>query len=159
MFELGGEQYHQWKAELLLIERHLLKELGFALYSGMDHPHKYILYYTKLLNIPPNTSQLAWNYLNDSLRLDLSLRYPASEIACAAIYMACRLSQLELPSEPTSQWWRLMTNRFEVVKDVCESILELYTHEKVSVPLYNSPSIVIHLSICRIFTNFLLPNF
>ena len=128
--ELGGDRYHSWKTQLLLMERYLLRELGFSLYSVMDHPHTYLLYYTKLLNAPQEVSQRAWNYLNDSMRLDISVRFPASEIACAAIYLSARTLQFSLPLHPTP-WWQLMTKNFETVEDIAENILELYTFEKL----------------------------
>ena len=121
--QLGGDRYNDFKEELLLCERHILKELGFSLYTIMDHPHKYLLYYTKLLNGSHELSQIAWNYLNDSMRLDLSLRYLSKEIACAAIYMSARQIGFPLPDE----WWIFMTHNFEIVKDIAESILKMYT--------------------------------
>ena len=57
--QLGGDRYNDFKEELLLAERHILKELGFSLYTIMDHPHKYLLYYTKLLNGSHDLSQIA----------------------------------------------------------------------------------------------------
>ena len=35
-------RYNGWKAELVKIERHILKELGFSFYI-IDHAHKFIL--------------------------------------------------------------------------------------------------------------------
>ena len=67
--ELGGQQYTLWKNELITMERYLLKELGFSMYNSMDHPHKYILYFIKLLGGNNQLAQCSWNYLNDSLRL------------------------------------------------------------------------------------------
>jgi chromosome condensin MukBEF complex kleisin-like MukF subunit len=72
-------------------ERHLLKELGFGFYGIMEHPHKYILnYIMEFESSNVALAQRAWNYLNDSLRLDLCLRYRSEVIAAAAIYMAAR---------------------------------------------------------------------
>lgn len=130
--ELGGSRYNEWKDELLLIERHILKEMGFSLYTIMDHPHKYLLYYTKLLNGSSELSQIAWNYLNDSMRLDLSLRYLSREIACASIYLSARHLGFPLSqSQAGYEWWILMTDCFERVLLIAEAILELYTIEKV----------------------------
>jgi len=75
---------------LLEIEKYILKELGFTFYNIMDHPHKFILYYVKILDGSTELAQRAWNYLNDSLRLDCCVRYRAEAIASAAIYMAAR---------------------------------------------------------------------
>ena len=134
--ELGGVRYTEWKNELITMERYLLKELGFSFYNILDHPHKYILYYVKMLEGSSELSQIAWNYLNDSLRLDLSLRYPAEEIACAAIYMAARKCDFALPDNPP--WWSLMMVDKSRLLLICDKILELYHMPKVLiiVPFY-----------------------
>jgi cyclin L len=128
--ELGGVRYTEWKNELITMERYLLKELGFSFYNILDHPHKYILYYVKLLDGTSELSQIAWNYLNDSLRLDLSLRYPAEDIACAAIYMAARKCGFSLPDNPP--WWSLMVDDKNRLLLICDRILELYHMPKVT---------------------------
>jgi hypothetical protein len=128
--ELGGVRYTEWKGELIMIERYLLKDLGFNFYNIIDHPHKYILYYVKMLDGTAELSQIAWNYLNDSLRLDLSLRYPAEEIACAAIYMAARKTSFSLPQSPP--WWNLMLTNEDRLFLICDRILELYHIPKVA---------------------------
>ena len=60
----------EWKDELQMSERYILQQLGFTFYNVMDHPHKFILYYVKVLgqDDDDNDGQLAqkaWSYLND----------------------------------------------------------------------------------------------
>ena len=82
----------------------------------MEHPHKFILYYIQCLEGGHELAQKAWNYLNDSLRLDFCVRYKAQVIACAAIYMAARFLRLKLPDNPP--WWEL----FDATKSELEVI-------------------------------------
>jgi cyclin L len=127
--DLGGERYNQWKGELITMEMYLLKELGFSFYHILDHPHKYILYFIKFLEGDKQLAQVAWNYLNDSCRLDVALRYPAVEIACAAIFMAARKENIALPDNPP--WWKIMMNDKGRLLDICDAILGLYELPKV----------------------------
>jgi uncharacterized membrane protein YbhN (UPF0104 family) len=56
-------------------------------------------------------AQKAWNFLNDSLRTTVCLRFSAEVVATAAIYMAARLLRLPLPESPP--WWELFEVSFE----------------------------------------------
>lgn len=49
--ELGGMRYSDWKNEVIMIERFILKELGFSFYHNIEHPHKYLLYYIKVCEL------------------------------------------------------------------------------------------------------------
>jgi hypothetical protein len=73
--EIGSELYLQWKNALISIERVILSCLGFLLYEGIDHPHQYLLYIIKLIHGTQELAQVAWNYCNDSMKLNLELRY------------------------------------------------------------------------------------
>lgn len=117
---------------MIMVERVILKELGFSLYNIMDHPHKYILYYIKMLfqeKDAHNIAQTAWNYINDSMRLDLSLRYEAKEIASAAIFLASRMKAFPLPENPS--WWDVVGVSYDTLVDISTNILALYDREKV----------------------------
>lgn len=124
--------------EMLRVELHVLKELGFGFYNIMDHPHKFILYYLRVLelDIEGDVSQRAWNYVNDSLRTDLSLRFRSEVIACAAIYMASRSLAIKLPDNPP--WWVLFNADIKEMGEICNTILALYHRPKVAFlePLY-----------------------
>ena len=134
--ELGTERYSQWKSELITIERYILKELGFALYSISEHPHKYILYYVKVLGGETDIkeiaqlSQMAWNYLNDSMRLDICLRYESNAIACAALYMSARKLEYPLPLEGT--WMKVFGTNLPTTIEIASRIVKLYTYKKLT---------------------------
>jgi hypothetical protein len=142
--ELGGQQYTMWKNELITMERFLLKELGFSLYNVMDHPHKYILYFVKLLNGSNELAQSAWNFLNDSLRLDLSLRYSAQLIASATIFLAARKISFPLPED--LPWWEVFGADMDTMLVICDSILGIYHLSKVLV-LINPLLLLLYLLI------------
>jgi len=139
--ELGGQQYAIWKNELVMIERFILKELGFSLYNIMDHPHKYILYFVKVLNGSEELANVAWSYLNDSMRLDISLRYESTAIACAAIFLGARKIGFPLPESVNGrEWWRVMGGGLEAgtardaqiaLLKICDEILSIYEMEKI----------------------------
>jgi hypothetical protein len=155
--ELGGMQYSQWKAELIMMERFILKELGFSLYGCTDAPHKYILYFVKLLCPTQKEEQkevtqtqtkaqgqmqtqtagaeelanCAWAYLNDSMRLHLCLTVDAGTIACAALFLAARQLGVPLPEHEGAQWWVALGAREGPLLACCDAILSLYHMDKV----------------------------
>lgn len=121
-----------WKNELIMVERYILKELGFSLYNIMDHPHKYILYFVRVLNGSKSLATTAWNYLNDSMRLDISLRFEAQTIACAAIYLASRTTDTPLPLEDDCGLWTdVFGADMKSMLAVCDEILSIYDMKKV----------------------------
>ncbi|CAM9491429.1 unnamed protein product [Hapterophycus canaliculatus] len=126
------ESLRALRDEMLRVELHVLKELGFGFYNIMDHPHKFILYYLRVLelDIEGDVSQRAWNYINDSLRTDLSLRFRSEVIACAAIYMASRSLGIKLPDNPP--WWVLFNADMQEMGEICNTILALYHRPKVT---------------------------
>lgn len=129
---ITSESHRALRDEMLRVELHVLKELGFGFYNIMDHPHKFILYYLRVLelDIEGDVSQRAWNYVNDSLRTDLSLRFRSEVIACAAIYMASRSLGIKLPDNPP--WWVLFNADMQEMGEICNTILALYHRPKVA---------------------------
>jgi hypothetical protein len=76
--------------------------------------------------------QVAWNFINDSLRTTLSLQYDAKSIAAAVLYLAARFKKTRLPdvgSPEGARWWDAVFG-FPVSLGVCEEIgnqiLDLY---------------------------------
>lgn len=124
---LEGETYCRWREWLVIVERQILIDLGFSIYSVTEHPHKYVLYYVKVLEGSQQLAQKAWGYINDSLRVDLCVRYRAEEIACAAIFLASRVLQVSLPESPA--WFTLFDVEKKNLLAVSVAIMELYEIE------------------------------
>ena len=97
---LGGRLYLHWKGALIRAERDILRALGFQVYAGVSgqHAHKFLLYFVRVLGGGAPLAQAAWSALNDSLRLDLCLRYPPEVIAAGAIALGAARVGCALPS-------------------------------------------------------------
>ncbi|XP_023686176.1 cyclin-L1 [Paramormyrops kingsleyae] len=116
--------YVNMKNQVIVAERRVLKELGFCVH--VKHPHKIIVMYLQVLECEKNTQlvQTAWNYMNDSLRTDVFLRFSAETVACACIYLAARSLQIPLPDSPP--WFLLFGATEEDLKGICCRVLRLY---------------------------------
>ncbi|XP_077397422.1 cyclin-L1a isoform X1 [Festucalex cinctus] len=122
------QNYINTKNQVIKAERRILKELGFCVH--VKHPHKIIVMYLQVLECEKNQTlvQTAWNYMNDSLRTNVFVRFQAETIACACIFLAARALQIPLPSKP--QWYLLFGASDDDIKEVCITTLKLYTRKK-----------------------------
>ena len=67
------------------------------------------------------------NYMNDSLRTDIFLRYSSENIVCACIYLAARELKISLPQNPP--WFTIFGSDEESIKEVCVRIMHIYSHK------------------------------
>lgn len=132
--DIHSNRFSAYKDRLIRAERELLKELGFVLYT--EHPHKFILNYAKLLTLDDATfkklAQYAWNFINDSQRTDVCMRYPPETICCAALWMGARVLQIKLPSSSEPPWWELFDAKREDMDAVCERVTALYSRPRAT---------------------------
>ncbi|XP_055339411.1 cyclin-L1-like [Paramacrobiotus metropolitanus] len=119
------ESYVNLKNQVIKCERRLLKELGFCVH--VKHPHKLIVMYLQLLDMDKNAVfvQKAWNYMNDSLRTDLFVRYSPEAVACGCIFLAARALQIPLPRK--TSWFQLLAVTADALVDIATNILLLYS--------------------------------
>ncbi|XP_033970516.1 cyclin-L1a isoform X2 [Trematomus bernacchii] len=122
------QNYINTKNQVIKGERRILKELGFCVH--VKHPHKIIVMYLQVLDCEKNQTlvQTAWNYMNDTLRTNVFVRFQAETIACACIFLAARALQIPLPTRPS--WYLLFGASEDDVKEVCLTTLRLYTRKK-----------------------------
>uniref|UniRef100_A0A673N4U7 Cyclin-like domain-containing protein n=1 Tax=Sinocyclocheilus rhinocerous TaxID=307959 RepID=A0A673N4U7_9TELE len=122
---LLDDGYVSRKSDVIKAERRVLKELGFCVH--VKHPHKVIVMYLQVLECEKNTRllQMAWNYMNDSLRTDVFLRFRAETIACACIFLSARVLQIPLPDQPP--WFLLFGVSEQDLIEISCCILRLYT--------------------------------
>ncbi|XP_054838389.1 cyclin-L1 isoform X1 [Eublepharis macularius] len=122
------QNYINTKNQVIKAERRVLKELGFCVH--VKHPHKIIVMYLQVLECERNQTlvQTAWNYMNDSLRTNVFVRFQPETIACACIYLAARALQIPLPNRP--HWFLLFGTTEEEIQEICLTTLKLYTRKK-----------------------------
>ncbi|KAG6618672.1 ania-6a type cyclin [Phytophthora cinnamomi] len=128
LVDADGATFAQWRMWLIMVERQVLIDLGFSVYRVAQHPHKFVLYYVKVLDGSPRLAQQAWGYINDSLRTDLCVRYSAQVVACAAIFLASRFQRVALPERPP--WYKLFGVDKTQLYAASVAIMELYKQPK-----------------------------
>lgn len=118
------QNYTNQKNLVIKAERRVLKELGFCVH--VKHPHKLIVLYLQVLGFEKNQEfmQKAWNYMNDSLRTDVFMRYNPETIACACIELTARVIKIPLPSTPS--WYGLFKVTEADILDICHRVWDLY---------------------------------
>lgn len=125
------QSYIQLKNQVIKAERRVLKELGFCVH--VKHPHKIIVMYLQVLGFQNNQKlmQYSWNYMNDSLRTDVFVRYQPETVACACIYLTARKLKLPLPKNPA--WFTIFGATEVEIRDICIRILKLYNRPKPNI--------------------------
>lgn len=120
--------YIGMKNQVIKAERRVLKELGFCVH--VKHPHKLIVMYLQVLGYEQNQRlmQMSWNFMNDSLRTDVFVRYNPESIACACIYLSARKIHLPLPNNPT--WYGVFDVNEDDILDISYKIMDLYRRKK-----------------------------
>ncbi|CAD5112243.1 DgyrCDS1474 [Dimorphilus gyrociliatus] len=123
------QTYVNLKTQVIKAERRVLKELGFCVH--VQHPHKSNLKRSaKALKLLFSDSDDVRNYMNDSLRTNLWLRYKPESISCACIFLASRNMQVPLPNSPP--WYRVFGATDAEVEDIALTILNLYELKRMT---------------------------
>ena len=120
--EYFSKRYEDVKADLVRVERHMLREFGFCIHA--EHPHKFVLNYLRMMGQNSEMMNAAWKIANDSLRTTLCIRFKADKVAVACIYLAARQLGVVLPEDPP--WWDLFDVTRASIEMMCESILAVY---------------------------------
>lgn len=127
---LLDQTYVNLKNQAIKAERRVLKELGFCVH--VKHPHKLIVVFLKYLGFDEEMNsemlQMAWNYMNDSFRTDVFVRYQPETIACACIALSARKLNINLSTTPP--WFVVFKVKEDDLIDACFRIMELYHRGK-----------------------------
>lgn len=123
--DFTGSMYIKQKNDVIKAERRLLKELGFCVH--VKYPHKIIIIILSLmLEQSQNTElvQLSWNFMNDSLRSDVFMKYTPDQIGCACIWLSARIKKICLPENPP--WYELLDCSKEQCVAISTTVLNTY---------------------------------
>ncbi|KAB7498159.1 Cyclin-L1 [Armadillidium nasatum] len=120
--------YVALKNQVIRAETRLLKELGFCCHVKL--PHKISIMYLRFLVADDNKKlvQSTWNFMNDSARTDVCVRYSPETIACSCIWLAGRQLKIPLPENPP--WYHVFGVNLSDIEKIAASIMKLYTRKK-----------------------------
>lgn len=132
--------YYQEKNDILDKEREVLRILNFDL--TVDHPYRHLWTLTKSYLgsgvMQKVVTQAAWNFLNDSFRTYLHVRYDPKEIATAAMFLSAKLHKQGLPDGTTKDpvtnkrllaWHELFHVDLGRIEEICNKLLDMYDLE------------------------------
>nr|CAG4644061.1 EOG090X0864 [Lepidurus arcticus] len=125
---LLDQTYINLKNQVIKAERRVLKELGFCVH--VKHPHKIVVVYLQLLGLERNKklAQMSWNYMNDSLRTDVWVRYSPETIASACIFLSAKILGIPLPTQPA--WYLVFGAQETDLKLIAIRLIQLYKRPK-----------------------------
>jgi len=147
--------YYEEKNNILDKEREVLRVLNFDL--TVDHPYRHLWTLTRsyLGNgaLQKTITQAAWNFLNDSFRTYMHVRYDAREIATAAMFLGAKLHKHDLPDGTTKDpkngkrlwaWHELFHVDLHRVEEICNGLLDMYELEgqRASSALANGAGVI-----------------
>ncbi|KAB7504721.1 Cyclin-L2 [Armadillidium nasatum] len=78
--------------------------------------------------LPQCCSTELMNFMNDSLRTDVCVRYSPETIACSCIWLAGRQLKIPLPENPP--WYHVFGVNLSDIEKIAASIMKLYTRKK-----------------------------
>jgi len=117
-------EFQQLKDQILTNELIVLQTIAFDL--TVEHPYKFLLTYVKGIKGNRQLAQVAWNFVNDSLRTTLCLQFKPQLIASAAIYLASKFLKYDLPEGKNKPWWEVLDAKIEDLDEISNQILDLY---------------------------------
>lgn len=126
------------REEVMILERILLQTMNFDL--QVDHSYSYLLRYAKNIKNVDDAKkqkmvQMAWTFINDSLQTTLHLQWEPDVIAVALMFLASRLTKLEIKDwvgrDPSVKvkWFEAFVEGVTqpLLEDVCHQVLDLYS--------------------------------
>lgn len=128
--------YFAEKEKLLIKERVLLRVLHFDL--TVDHAYKHVWAMTKTFIPAPHlqskVTQVAWNFINDSLRTYMHVQYCEREIAAAVFQLSAGFCRVPLPDGKSRDasgrrliaWFELFPVNLERVHMIGDRIMDEY---------------------------------
>lgn len=128
----GTPKFKELREKILAMERVLLQIIAFDMH--MEHPYKYLMKYRQRIPGTPESIrqlvQIAWNFVNDSLRTTLALQHDAKTTAVAALYLAFKFLKMQAPDG--RPWWLDLhgTATQDTLEDISNCILDLYNKDK-----------------------------
>ncbi|KAK3050861.1 hypothetical protein LTR09_007939 [Extremus antarcticus] len=122
-----SKDWWKWRDCVLLNEDVLLETLCFDL--TVESPHRQLFEMLKYYGVEHNKRlrNAAWGFVTDSSNTQLCLLCTSRTIAIAALYTACRYSDVALPDDSEGRpWWEAQHVRFKDLRKAIEFMCASY---------------------------------
>ncbi|KAJ1984324.1 RNA polymerase II C-terminal domain kinase beta subunit [Dimargaris cristalligena] len=87
-------ELEQIRRRVILCESALLEVLHF--YFEFPHPHKYLIKFSKCLQVDKELASRAWKIVSDCFQTNLPLQFPPHTVAAGALYLASKMADQPL---------------------------------------------------------------
>lgn len=143
----GALGFYDEKRAIIDNEREVLRVLNFDI--TCDHPYKHLWTLNELFLKPARAEaglpdrravvQSAWNFINDSFRLYIHVRYDPRVIASSVLYLAATLHSYPLPDgtgkcprsgDRLKGWHEYFHVDLEEIMEIGEQIMSLYEADR-----------------------------
>lgn len=130
-----GDTYYVWRDRLCTAEALLLRTLGFHVQPAS--PVTLLISYLKVLELSSNRAlaQLAFSFLNDSLRTNAPILYQPNVLAVTAIDLAAERQGFRFPNDCIAEWFWLFDVNAEELRECRKIVLALYFVGEIDVLL------------------------
>eukprot|EP01119_Soliformovum_irregulare_P004460 TRINITY_DN15472_c0_g1_i1.p1 TRINITY_DN15472_c0_g1~~TRINITY_DN15472_c0_g1_i1.p1 ORF type:complete len:261 (-),score=49.93 TRINITY_DN15472_c0_g1_i1:255-989(-) len=126
---VDSEEFNRLREQIVNYEFTLLQSISFDF--TVAHPYKYLVSNIRTMQDSmalqqtgsKELAQVAWNFVNDSLRTTLCLQYRPDRIAVAAIFLASKFLKCQLSSGEDKEWWETYNMSKEEIEDISNQIL------------------------------------
>ncbi|CAF1236201.1 unnamed protein product [Adineta steineri] len=133
VINITSEILLNYNQQIIDYENMLLSTLGFCL--NVDQPYMIITRTSQTLSIPMEITQKAYEFATKSTFFTLfSIKYTNNLIACFALYLAIKSSQINIQdNQDGSQWFHSLNEEFteKLLKEVADEY-QLISKEKCS---------------------------
>jgi len=126
-----SKEFFELKEKILVCERILLQALHFDL--SVEHAYRPLLAYVKSIQGTRDLAQIAWNFINDSLRTTICLQHAPRCLAAASAHLAAKYlathtkRDFKLPDNPQGgKWYSSFQVSEDVIEDIAKQILAMY---------------------------------
>jgi transcription initiation factor TFIIIB Brf1 subunit/transcription initiation factor TFIIB len=131
-----GPLYQEWHDAVVSTENQLLRHLGFTVYWIPDnHVDKWVTSFAAILELPGVVTKRAMEYCDFSYRLDLCVRFDASVIACACIYLSAIDLGFGLPVIKEKSVWDILcgAGHDQAIADIANALAGLVDSNNIDV--------------------------
>eukprot|EP00873_Tetraselmis_striata_P002946 jgi/Tetstr1/423210/TSEL_001330.t1 len=126
VFQDNKNVFEMLRENVLVAERALLYTLGFNF--RIEKPYQHITARAlRFQGVEPEgvrfLTQIAWNFVNDSLHTTLLLQHQPKHIAYSALYLAATFIEMALPEEEGRPWYENDGIPVHVIIDITKKML------------------------------------